>query len=178
MRQKQERYKNEDGTDWIDDCAANFTPEEFQGAMKFVIGKYKRRMGKKDDVALEEEKIADYEARWAEYNKRPVAPPAHWGLDELSDEIKAEPSYAISKEQRLGLEPMPEPPTTCHSSTTSPSTLSLNTMKTRHANKIRAKIECMEEFEVFFESKAGVSGYESEVFGEFKEVILTSKDPD
>ena len=64
---KQERYKNEDGTDWIDECAANFTPEEFRGAMKFTIGKYKKRMGKKDAVELEQKKIKDYEKRWREY---------------------------------------------------------------------------------------------------------------
>ena len=64
---KQERYKNEDGSDWIDECAANFTPEEFRGAMKFTIGKYKKRMGKKDDVKLEQAKIDDYEDRWADY---------------------------------------------------------------------------------------------------------------
>lgn len=67
---KQERYKNDDGTDWIDECAEEFTPEEFRGAMKFTIGKYKKRMGKKDDVELENYKIADYEARWAEYEER------------------------------------------------------------------------------------------------------------
>ena len=64
---KQPRYKNEDGTDWIDECAASFTPEEFRGAMKFTIGKYKKRMGKKDDVELEQAKIDDYEGRWADY---------------------------------------------------------------------------------------------------------------
>ena len=64
---KQKRYLNEDGTDWIDECAAKFTPEEFRGAMKFTIGKYKKRMGLKDAVALEESKINDYEDRWADY---------------------------------------------------------------------------------------------------------------
>jgi hypothetical protein len=64
---KQKRYKNTDGTDWIDECAEEFTPEEFRGAMKFTIGKYKKRMGKKDAIELEEIKIADYEARWAQY---------------------------------------------------------------------------------------------------------------
>ena len=64
---KQPRYKNEDGTDWIDECAASFTPEEFRGAMKFTIGKYKKRMNKKDPVEMELAKIADYEDRWADY---------------------------------------------------------------------------------------------------------------
>ena len=66
---KQKRYLNEDGTDWIDECAANFTVEEFRGAMKFTIGKYKKRLGKKDDIELELAKIADYEKRWAEVEK-------------------------------------------------------------------------------------------------------------
>ena len=67
---KQERDLNEDGTDWIDECAANFTPEEFRGAMKFTIGKYKKRMGLKDAVEVEEAKIEDYKTRWAEYEKK------------------------------------------------------------------------------------------------------------
>ena len=66
---KQERYLNEDGTDWIDECAANFTPEEFRGAMKFTIGKYKKRMGKKDLPELEQMKITDYENRWDKYER-------------------------------------------------------------------------------------------------------------
>ena len=67
---KQARYLNTDGTDWIDECAANFTPEEFRGAMKFTIGKYKKRMGLKDAVEVEEAKIEDYKTRWAEYEKK------------------------------------------------------------------------------------------------------------
>ena len=68
---KQKRYLGEDGkTDWIDECAASFTPEEFRGAMKFVIGKYKKRRGKKDSIIMEDEKIADYEKRWAEYEAK------------------------------------------------------------------------------------------------------------
>ena len=66
---KQARYLNEDGTDWIDECAASFTPEEFRGAMKFTIGKYKKRMGLKDAVEVEEAKIEDYLMRWAKYEK-------------------------------------------------------------------------------------------------------------
>jgi hypothetical protein len=67
---KQERYLNDDGTDWIDECAATLTPEEFRGAMKFTIGKYKKRMGKKDDVELEQSKIDDYEKRWMEHERK------------------------------------------------------------------------------------------------------------
>ena len=66
---KQERYLNDNGTDWIDECAAKLTPEEFRGAMKFTIGKYEKRMGKKDDIALEQAKIDDYKNRWSEYEQ-------------------------------------------------------------------------------------------------------------
>jgi len=64
---KQDRYLNEDGTDWIDECAAAFTPEEFRGAMRFTIGKYKKRLGKKDAICMENAKILDYQKRWEEY---------------------------------------------------------------------------------------------------------------
>ena len=66
---KQERYLNDDGTDWIDECAATLTPEEFRGAMKFTIGKYEKRMGRKDAEELEQAKIDDYKKRWAEYEQ-------------------------------------------------------------------------------------------------------------
>ncbi len=69
---KQERYLNEDGTDWIDECSEILTPEEFRGAMKFTIGKYKRRMGKKDPIEQESKKITDYIQRWAEYERKLV----------------------------------------------------------------------------------------------------------
>lgn len=70
MTLKQERYKNDDGTDWIDECAATFTPEEFRGAMKFTIGKYMSRLGKKDEIKKEVGKIADYAARWLEIEEQ------------------------------------------------------------------------------------------------------------
>ena len=35
--------------------------------MKFTIGKYKKRMNKKDPVEMEQAKIDDYEDRWADY---------------------------------------------------------------------------------------------------------------
>ena len=47
---KQPRYTDDDGSDWIDKCAANLTPTEFRGAMKFTIGKYMERLGKKDPI--------------------------------------------------------------------------------------------------------------------------------
>ena len=63
---KQPRYQDETGEDWIDEAARTFTPEEFRGAMRFSIGKYNRRMGKKDDLISEIEKIRDYVTRWLE----------------------------------------------------------------------------------------------------------------
>lgn len=64
---KQERYKDANGEDWIDECARTLTPEEFRGAMKFNIGKYNRRAGKKDALIKEIEKIKDYADRWIRY---------------------------------------------------------------------------------------------------------------
>jgi len=65
---KQGRYKSLDGKlDYIDECAANYTPEEFRGAMKFTIGKYQSRLGKKDNIVQEVTKIADYANRWLQY---------------------------------------------------------------------------------------------------------------
>jgi len=63
---KQARYQDTAGEDWIDEAARTFTPEEFRGAMRFSIGKYNRRMGKKDDLASEIEKMRDYCTRWLE----------------------------------------------------------------------------------------------------------------
>ena len=39
---KQKRYQDTAGEDWIDEAARTFTPEEFRGAMRFSIGKYNR----------------------------------------------------------------------------------------------------------------------------------------
>ena len=61
---KQARYQDTAGEDWIDEAARTFTAEEFRGAMRFSIGKYNRRMGKKDDLASEIEKMRDYCSRW------------------------------------------------------------------------------------------------------------------
>ena len=66
---KKERYKDDDGADWIDECAKSLTHEEFRGAMKFTIGKYINRLGKKDGIEKEVRKIADYSDRWHEYEK-------------------------------------------------------------------------------------------------------------
>lgn len=64
--EKQERYQDSTGEDWIDECQRNLVPAEFQGAMKFTIGKYLRRLGKKDSIVNEVRKIADYANRWLE----------------------------------------------------------------------------------------------------------------
>ena len=61
---KQARYQDTAGEDWIDEAARTFTAEEFRGAMRFSIGKYNRRMGKKDDLIKEIEKMRDYCQRW------------------------------------------------------------------------------------------------------------------
>ena len=64
--EKQERYKDDQGKDWIDEAARTLTAEEFRGAMRFTIGKYNRRMGKKDELINEIEKMRDYCSRWLE----------------------------------------------------------------------------------------------------------------
>lgn len=64
---KQERYHGVNGEDWIDECARTLTAEEFRGAMKFTIGKYIRRLGRKDTIVKEVKKIADYAQRWEAY---------------------------------------------------------------------------------------------------------------
>ena len=66
---KQKYYKDSKGEDWIDEFARTKTPEEFRGAMSFVIGKYNRRLGKKNGIMSEVRKIADYSARWLEYEE-------------------------------------------------------------------------------------------------------------
>ena len=66
IEKKQERYQDAQGEDWIDEAARTFTAEEFRGAMRFSIGKYNRRMGKKDDLIIEIEKMRDYCSRWLE----------------------------------------------------------------------------------------------------------------
>ncbi|NWN92278.1 DUF3310 domain-containing protein [Marinobacter adhaerens] len=66
---KQPRYQDAKGEDWIDEFARTATQEEFRGAMRFTIGKYNRRMGKKDDLIKEIEKMRDYCERWLEVEK-------------------------------------------------------------------------------------------------------------
>jgi len=69
ISQKQERYQDSNGEDLIDQSARTYSPEEFRGAMRFNIDKYNRRMGKKDELIKEIEKIRDYAARWLEVEK-------------------------------------------------------------------------------------------------------------
>ena len=66
---KQPRYRDAKGEDWIDEFARTATAEEFRGAMRFTIGKYNRRMGKKDQLIKEIEKMRDYCERWLEVEK-------------------------------------------------------------------------------------------------------------
>ena len=67
--EKQDRYKDDQGEDWIDEAARTLTAEEFRGAMRFTIGKYNRRMGKKDELIKEIGKMRDYCDRWLEMEK-------------------------------------------------------------------------------------------------------------
>jgi len=69
VQDKQSRYQDTTGEDWIDEAARTFTAEEFRGAMRFTIGKYNRRMGKKDDLIKEIEKMRDYCQRWIDVEK-------------------------------------------------------------------------------------------------------------
>jgi hypothetical protein len=64
---KQQRYQDGSGEDWLDEFARTSTREEFRGAMRFTIGKYNRRMGKKDAELSEVTKMEDYCRRWREY---------------------------------------------------------------------------------------------------------------
>jgi len=66
---KQLRYQNANGQDWIDEFARTSTVDEFRGAMKFTIGKYNRRAGKKDELIREIEKMRDYCDRWISYEE-------------------------------------------------------------------------------------------------------------
>lgn len=67
---KQQRYKDDNGEDWIDEFARTKSVEEFRGAMSFTIGKYNRRCGKKDKVLKEVTKMADYAERWRQYETK------------------------------------------------------------------------------------------------------------
>jgi len=64
---KVDYYLDESGEDWLDECARTLSSQEYRGAMKFVIGKYLRRLGKKDNTVQELAKVADYTNRWIQY---------------------------------------------------------------------------------------------------------------
>ena len=65
---KQARYKNEgEDKDFLDEFFRDSTSEEIRGAMKFTMGKYVKRLGKKDDLISELKKINDYSARYTEH---------------------------------------------------------------------------------------------------------------
>lgn len=64
---KQVRYRDSEGEDWIDEFARTATPEEFRGAMRFTVGKYVRRVGRKDKELSEVRKMRDYCQRWEDY---------------------------------------------------------------------------------------------------------------
>lgn len=52
--------------DVIEFCRQHFTDEEFKGAMKFNLIKYPTRLGRKDHVVKELDKIIDYAQRYKE----------------------------------------------------------------------------------------------------------------
>ena len=62
---KQERYLGEDGKDLIDKWAERYSPEDFRLIMFAMMEKYQERLGKKDSIAKECRKIADYANRLA-----------------------------------------------------------------------------------------------------------------
>ncbi|APC45970.1 hypothetical protein QHH_58 [Halomonas phage QHHSV-1] len=66
---KQARYQDRQGEDWIDEFARIATPDEFRAAMRFTIGKYLRRIGKKDRREVELRKVEDYARRWREFEQ-------------------------------------------------------------------------------------------------------------
>jgi len=66
---KQERYKNEDGSDLIDRWAETYEPEQFRLIMWAMVEEYNTRLGKKDSAFSEVTKMADYMNRWLEYEK-------------------------------------------------------------------------------------------------------------
>ncbi|RIN99043.1 DUF3310 domain-containing protein [Mammaliicoccus sciuri] len=56
--------------DVIEFCRQHFTDEEFKGAMKFNLIKYPTRLGRKDDMVKELDKIIDYAQRYKEVLER------------------------------------------------------------------------------------------------------------
>lgn len=56
--------------DVIEFCRQHFTDEEFKGAMKFNLIKYPTRLGRKDEMVKELDKIIDYAQRYKEVLKQ------------------------------------------------------------------------------------------------------------
>jgi len=67
VNHKQERYTNDEGQDLIDEWATKLTHAEFRVVMFAMIGKYNRRLGKKEPIHQETAKMQDYMQRWHEY---------------------------------------------------------------------------------------------------------------
>ncbi|ERS93549.1 DUF3310 domain-containing protein [Staphylococcus simulans] len=61
-----EHYQGTGDIDVIEFCRQRFTPEEFRGAMKFNLIKYPTRLGRKDALDKELDKIIDYAQRLKE----------------------------------------------------------------------------------------------------------------
>lgn len=61
-----EHYQGTGDIDVIEFCRQHFTPEEFRGAMKFNLIKYPTRLGRKDALDKELDKIIDYAQRLKE----------------------------------------------------------------------------------------------------------------
>jgi len=72
---KQNRYKNDpsDEEDYIDKTYRTMPWQEFVGAIKWTIGKYFDRFGKKDDILKEAIKIEDYAIRFRQKVELEVA---------------------------------------------------------------------------------------------------------
>lgn len=87
---KQPRYKGDDGLDWIDEFARDNTIEDFRAAMRFTIGKYEKRLGKKDAASKELYKISDYYKRWSEVEKKIEVDALCEMLPSLADELRGE----------------------------------------------------------------------------------------
>lgn len=65
---KEQHYQSntDNGIDLIDFWHMQMSNEEFQGAMKSQISKYAIRLGRKDDIIKELNKIIDYSERYKE----------------------------------------------------------------------------------------------------------------
>ncbi len=61
--------KGDDGLDWIDEFARDNSIEDFRAAMRFTIGKYEKRLGRKDARSKERYKTADYYKRWSDIER-------------------------------------------------------------------------------------------------------------